>query len=121
MSQKIPHKLNHQLSTDDMKIYAPPIAKLPNTTEITEIYLSDTQIECDLRKCKVKNENRKKNQPSNPESFGIDMLDSVEKNETYKYFGYQQNSYTIKPHLGSQYKHRLQSLLKSLREMYSKP
>ncbi|VEN51470.1 unnamed protein product [Callosobruchus maculatus] len=112
------HKINHLLYMDDIKLYAATEVQLRELLKITEVYTSDIRMEFGMSKCKVLhiNKGQWKNQPEKEVVTG-QPLDNMDKDETYKYLGFNQNvkiDHTqVKAQLTQEFKDRLIKLLKT--------
>nr|CAI5864221.1 unnamed protein product [Callosobruchus analis] len=112
------HRINHLLYMDDIKLYAATEVQLRELIRITEACTSDIGMEFGLNKCKVLHVNRGQwiNHPEH-EIVNGQALDNIDKDETYKYLGFNQNvkiNHTqVKTQLTQEFRDRLTKLLKT--------
>nr|CAH7762385.1 unnamed protein product [Callosobruchus chinensis] len=112
------HKINHLLYMDDIKLYAATEVQLRELLRITEVCTSDVRMEFGMSKCKALhiNKGQWKNHPKQ-EIVAGQTLDNMDKNETYKYLGFNQSvkiDHTqAKGQLTQEFRDRLIRLLKT--------
>lgn len=109
--------LSHLLYMDDIKLYAETEHQLDYLATLTELFTNDINMKFGIDKCKtnsIKAGNIYQHQYTLETGEYIKPLDD---NETYKYLGYQQarqiQQKDIKTKLKQEFKHRLNSLLKT--------
>lgn len=113
------HKINHLLYMDDIKIYAPTPTQLRSLLHITEEFSEDIGMEFGINKCRTLHVEKGKwaNQENSPLTLNNKLLEDIQRAETYKYLGFQQNikiKHTdVKKQLREAYKKRLSAILKT--------
>lgn len=103
---------------DDIKLYASTQTQMKGLLRIVEEITSDIRMEFGIDKCKMLNiEKGKWKNELNIETLNNEILNNMQKDETYKYLGFRQNTRIehtkIKCHLTEEYKKRLSLLLKT--------
>ena len=103
---------------DDIKLYASTKTQLNNLLNATEEFTTDIKMEFSITKCKTTHIERGNwSTDSTQRTLQNETLQNLEKHETYKYLGFQQNTRIhhteIKQHIQQQYKYRLTQLLKT--------
>nr|CAH7720376.1 unnamed protein product [Callosobruchus chinensis] len=112
------HKINHLLYMDDLKLYAATEVQLRELLRTTGVCTSDVRMEFAMSKCKALhiNKGQWKNHPEQ-EIVAGQTLDNMDKNETYKYLGFNQSvkiDHTqVKGQLTQEFRDRLIRLLKT--------
>nr|CAH7741666.1 unnamed protein product [Callosobruchus chinensis] len=120
------HKINHLLYMDDIKLYAATEVQLRELLRITEVCTSDVRMEFGMSKCEALhiNKGQWKNHPEKQIVAG-QTLDNMDKNETYKYLGFNQsvkiNHTQAKGQLTQEFRDRLIRLQKTKLEILLKP
>ena len=112
------HKINHLMYMDDIKIYASSETQMKQLLKTVENITKDTCMEFGIDKCKLLHIEKGKWKRSEEESsLNNEIMHNMEQLETYQYLGFKQNRTmdhnTIKTHLITKYRQRLQQILAS--------
>ncbi|KAL0859464.1 hypothetical protein ABMA27_010634 [Loxostege sticticalis] len=115
-------QINHLMYMDDIKLYAQSQNSLYQLANLTEQFSQDICMEFGIDKCKINAIKAGQNQQHSYQLDSGQQINSLEKKEVYKYLGYNQAKQIqykdTKIKLVQQFKHRLNSLMKS--QLYSR-
>ncbi|XP_015188575.1 PREDICTED: uncharacterized protein LOC107072832 [Polistes dominula] len=112
------YTINHLMYVDDIKLYAATGTQLNTLLRITENFTSDIKMQFGIEKCKTTHTERGQWITDDTQrTLQNETLKNLEKHETYKYLGFEQNTKInhteIKKYLQKQYKQRLTKILKT--------
>ncbi|XP_015189702.1 PREDICTED: uncharacterized protein LOC107073527 [Polistes dominula] len=112
------YTINHLMYVDDRKLYAATETQLNTLLKITENFTSDIKMQFGIDKCKTTHIERGQWITDDTQrTLQNETLQNLEKHETYKYLGFEQNTKInhteIKKYLQKQYNQRLTKILKT--------
>ncbi|CAG4968893.1 unnamed protein product [Colias eurytheme] len=111
------HNINHLMYMDDIKLYASTQEELDQLAEVTERFSNDIGMKFGIDKCRINSIRAGQYYGHQYELQSGQIIEPLKENEMYKYLGYHQARQIpqkeIKDQLKQQFKHRLNSILKT--------